>query len=359
MMFALSADLRRYKSVRNSNIEVFRCLLMFLIVLYHYGNECVARGSTSFWSLIFTAFILWHVDGFVAISGWFGIKFSWLKFFRLWGLIVFYWFLGLVYRGFQTVWHLVPNDFYFTGGWFGGTYLALMLFSPILNAGLKSLVAESARKAWYCWGLFAAIIFLGWIPFHLFTCVEASGGGSHTFLTMMFVYVTARMCALTDMSKIRLKWIVLAWIGFFGGVFLTGLPKMYLVYRRTGMADWSRCNWLVGYDAPFVVLMAIATFLFFMCHAKLPQWICRCATFIGPSTFAIYLMHTGNWMTAFVSRPAIEALKERGVHPLFIAFAIAIIVYVACVLVDLVRRGGLQMIKVGARAVIAMCANDK
>lgn len=125
------------------------------------------------------------------------------------------------------------------------------------------------------------------------------------------------------------------------------------------MADWSCCNWLVGYDAPFVVLMAIATFLFFVCYAKLPQWICRCVTFIGPSTFAIYLMHTGNWMTAFVSRPAIEALKERGVHPLFIAFAIAIIVYVACVLVDLVRRGGLQMIKVGARAVITMCANDK
>lgn len=40
------------RSVWNPYIEVFRCLLMFLVVFYHYGNERVASGNTSFWSLI-------------------------------------------------------------------------------------------------------------------------------------------------------------------------------------------------------------------------------------------------------------------------------------------------------------------
>ena len=73
---------------RNGNIEAYRCLLMLLIVQYHYA-ELLYPTSNAFWNILFTAFIFWHVDGFVAISGWFGIRFTWNKFLKLWGMITF------------------------------------------------------------------------------------------------------------------------------------------------------------------------------------------------------------------------------------------------------------------------------
>jgi len=70
------------RSTRSGGVELFRCILMFLIVLYHswyyglFGYEHGAYPIYSYWTLLFSAFILWHVDGFVAISGWFGIRFT-------------------------------------------------------------------------------------------------------------------------------------------------------------------------------------------------------------------------------------------------------------------------------------------
>ena len=58
---------------RDARIEFFRCMLMFGICLLHtVGNS----GHNDYWLSSMLAFC---VDGFVLISGYFGIKFSWKK----------------------------------------------------------------------------------------------------------------------------------------------------------------------------------------------------------------------------------------------------------------------------------------
>lgn len=71
-------------TMRRPEVELFRCVLMFLIVLYHaymhgiFGPEhSIARKT--WWGFLCSSMLVWHVDGFVAISGWFGIRFSFKK----------------------------------------------------------------------------------------------------------------------------------------------------------------------------------------------------------------------------------------------------------------------------------------
>lgn len=64
-------------SVRDNRIEVFRCLMMFGICLLHaitQGGHIVRWADNALHTC---------VVGFVVISGWFGIKFSWGKVFRI------------------------------------------------------------------------------------------------------------------------------------------------------------------------------------------------------------------------------------------------------------------------------------
>lgn len=172
---------------RNGGIEFLRCLLMFLIVFGHSCYYGALPWTKCYWLVALILSIRWHVDSFVAISGWFGIKFRWDKVTRLIGVMVFYSALSWLYSGcFGVV----------TGGWFGGSYLMLMFLAPLINAGVVGLMEKSSRLAWSAWLAFAAGMTLNWLPHHAFSGCAPTGGGSHTLLTMMFVYVTARMVSL-------------------------------------------------------------------------------------------------------------------------------------------------------------------
>ena len=54
--------------LRDANVETFRCILMFIIVLYHCFVHGVFEGDRAYWTVIISPFLMWHVDGFVAIS---------------------------------------------------------------------------------------------------------------------------------------------------------------------------------------------------------------------------------------------------------------------------------------------------
>ena len=133
---------------RNANSEVLRCLLMFLIVLYHCAHFGIYNESRAWWLFPLTTLLLWHVDCFVSISGWFGIRPTLGKFFRLWCVVLFYSLISFAWETFQSG-SFVLGGFSMRGGWFVGVYLALMLTAPILNAAAApclSLDSSSLRQ---------------------------------------------------------------------------------------------------------------------------------------------------------------------------------------------------------------------
>lgn len=338
---------------RNPSIELLRCLTMGLIVGYHCFVHGIYSETHTLWSLFFTTFVCWHVDTFLAISGWFGIKFSWKKIIRLWGLMVFYSLLSLVYGAIWGGKDISMSTFTITGGWFGGTYLALFLLAPMLNKAVQSVVQdEGPDSRWKIWGLFSAIVVLAWLPRRGFSAVAPGGvAGMHGYslMTFVFIYVSVRMlrlsCERNDhwMSRWSSGRLVLTGVCFFIGMFALFLG-MDTVSWLTGHGHLSEIGTIFSsYDAPHVWIMAIAVLLFFVYHVKVPAWLGKIATFCAPSMFGVYLLHdTTSFGHEIFRVPERWLAANTALHPALIILLAAVWTFAFCLMVDLARRAVLK-----------------
>lgn len=335
------------KKVREQGIEFFRCLLMFMIVLYHCTKFGIFSECNEWWMFCFTALLLWHVDGFVAISGWFGIRPTLVKFMRLYGVVLFYSIISFGYVTLKSGSFALRN-FELTGGWFVGAYLALMMIAPILNAAVDGLVAKSKRVFWSAWALAFAMMTLSWIPGHLFSAVAPSGISGGTIFTFGFVYFTAR-----GLKRVIEK-PVPAWIIVYIGTacFLVISVALQVFRSLTGHSlSTISTSKLFSYDSPHLIVMAMLMLLFFAYHVKPSARIGRFFAFCGPSMFAIYLLHGP---CAFGHSLYIEAQKyivsHTALHPVAIIVISAVLVWTFCLIVDLMRRmGGWAMVSIYSR----------
>ncbi len=308
---------------------------MVVIVLHH----CCVHSSltTTLPALLFFALTIPAVDGFVAISGWYGIRFSWHKFLKLWGIIAFY--SVLCYALHPKGWFIV------SGGWFGGSYLALMLFTPLINAGIEAL-AHDKKRLISAWGLYALAITLKWIPTHLMTGVNAAGWGSHTLNTLLFVYVTVRVIRLLDwtwLMRQRLGW----WLIGCAALLLASVPLKYFLWEMLGKSNLNCLGVLIGqgYDMPLVWITAILAFLFFY-KLHVPTRLAKVAAFLGPSMFGIYLFHESAFGSQLYRIPMAYITEHWTGLPNAVNILLCVLITSTTSLgVDLLRRGGLALIK--------------
>lgn len=328
---------------RNSSVELLRILLMLSIVAVHIrpGNKLISF-------FVATAFA-WQVDSFMAISGWYGIKLTWKKFFTLWSQIAFYSILSFSVGRLLFPGEFPISGFRITGAWFGECYLALMLVAPLLNAGIDALCAQGRRIAIAAWGGAALMMTLTWAPVNLMTGVNALGFDNNlSFGIIAFVYVSARFMRQLDIKPVSTKWLVLAIVGYALTILAIGSVKSFADlcrHHNVTMANWS---WLTQYHAPHVWVMALAVFLLFKDHVKIPEWLNKPVLFLSPSMFAVYLIHAatplGNCLRALVVSK-IESAVESDV----LAFLLSVvIVFCASLSIDLLRRG----------CVCLVCANQ-
>ena len=73
-------------------------------------------------------------------------------------------------------------------------------FAVFALLGLQGVLALSKRgigMAWMAWLPVAVCLFLAWFPTHLMTGIDPAGLGGNTVVTLIFVYMTARLLALT------------------------------------------------------------------------------------------------------------------------------------------------------------------
>lgn len=324
---------------RNASVEAFRCLLMALIVTGH----CYCRGlwyaNGALWTLFFTTFIHWHVDAFVGISGWFGIKSTFKKFIRIWALMLFYNIVGCA-----LTWWLYPEVFswpqlFSLGGWFGGCYLALMLIAPLVNAGVEKVVASGRKDAIIAGGGVLLLVAFTWLPGHLLTGVNANGSGQYSFINMLGVYVIARILKEIELEHIGLNKLMLGVAIFALSILFIGGIKSLLQVCRGLPPTAATWDFLALYDAPHYWVMALTMLLIFVWHVHVPEWFGRVCVFIAPSMFPIYLMHE----TTGIGRVGIFKLESFldatwKLHPCVTILITAFSVFSTCLLIDLGRR---------------------
>lgn len=123
----------------NSGVNFLRCLLMFMVVLHH--SICHTSAALNLnWLPLFLVTVP-AVDGFLVISGRYGVRFSWKKVLVISGQIVYYavTLSALSFIFCRLGW--MPRPVIAIGqAWYGVAYLALIFMSPILNAGIEAII---------------------------------------------------------------------------------------------------------------------------------------------------------------------------------------------------------------------------
>lgn len=323
---------------RNANVEVLRCILMFLIVCYHSFLNGPCAASKSVWTYVFTVLTCWHVDGFVAISGWYGIKFRKGKVLSILGHFAFYGVLSCAY----CHWMRIDCDNLFScffGAWFGASYLALMLLAPAINrmfdAGWERFRGRIAAGV----GLIAAALFTSWITGRFGAgMIPVKRFGVQSVLLLAYLYCVARLLRkLFQARKPRLWWLVACMV-----FFVAELPVYHLIdvlhLRMTGVGIHGIGAYFAAFDAPHTVMMAFSLLLLFVYYVRLPQWCANLATRLSPYLFGIYLCHA---TTSFGGRfYAVEdwLVNTVHLHGFFSVLLTAVFIFVVCIGVEMGRK---------------------
>lgn len=293
-------------AMRDNRVELYRISLMFGIVLLHTNAHAVVSYP---W---FGCLLMFCVTGFVFISGYYGVRFSWCKLLKLYG--VAFTCMALVAMAECVGGCLEWKDFaarvfyHVRLTWFLHAYAVLMLVVPLLNAALE-------KRGWE---LPFLILAFGWSYLydigHLRPYVFAAAGfGSHTPLTLAGIYVAARIFRRDDWEKhITTKAII--W----------GIPILILL-AVIGLGR---------YNAPSSFLLAGGLFLLFKRHA--PDW--SFAGLLAPSMFAVYCLHSADPSEAWAS-----LLGGRMGGGLVATLKSATIAFICCVWVDAARRSVLKL----------------
>ncbi len=296
---------------RNPSIELFRVFLMFEIVLMH----SVGFGEHA--SRIVN-FIAPGVAGFAFISGWFGIKFSWKKVVKLYGIGIYaaMVFAALMYfsgmasgltAALAVGWNKLIHGF-----WFLHAYAVMMMLAPLIDSAIDS---EDYRRI-------VPLLFLVWVwgfgrtlPFGDDILPRTAGLDALGGITLAGIYAGARICRRIKIEE-RLPTRLLVFC----------LPFLFLLCG-IGLAD---------NNSPVEFALSAAVLILFS-RIQLPKFLANAVAFLGPSMFSVYLIHTNEFGGRMIN------VLERNFDAIMphYAFGIvltAIILFFGAMALDLPRR---------------------
>lgn len=282
---------------RESNIELLRLMVMAFIVLHHFIFHGLGQYRymafneeplLSPWQInlafIADSFLIAAVNVFVLISGYFSIKFKAKSFVKLlaitsfFAMLCFSYFIatngpiggviGSVLRVFQRGIFVITNQTY----WFIQLYFILMFLSGPINIYVEN---SSKKSLLSTIGILAFInIYIGWI--HQVDFVK----DGYNILNFVMLYLIGRYIKLYHNVELSKRTDVLIYLV---SSIITACYACALF--RTGKNPYlAFC-----YNSPFVIISAIAIFIFF---SKL-HFSNKAINYLASSCLAIYLMQDG------------------------------------------------------------------
>lgn len=307
---------------RDERFDFLRCILMLGVCVLHSLNQydCEHWRYGSMW--------YWCVDGFVFISGWFGISFRLSKIVRLYSVALW---CAIVVRMVGGEQYGVMNTL--QSYWFLHAYLFMMLMAPIIESAIEYVAPKGRRVCVTVFAPFVLLVF-GWsylANFCAFNMVPHTPGlGASTGLSLLGIYSIARILKKTDaLLSLRMSGLLLICVAV--SVFLLGVIN---------------CNL---YNSPSTLLLTILTFVLVL---RLPKMSGKVWKAIAPSMFPVYLLHTNGFVFGKI-KDWVDGVVATGC-PRCIAFAaVALGIFLSCVGIDVIRR---SVVCISARIVDIVCA---
>lgn len=337
---------------RNAALDVLRCLLMFGVVLQHTFAMCKYGGE-----IAYSSYIVWDclthpsVDGFTSISGWFGVRCTLRKLYRLACLIFFcgcaHWLvyqLGQAICGklFAAKFGLQMQDIPFRYEcfryWYLGAYIKLMLLTIVLNPAFDFL----ARIKKY-WTVIVLLLVVGlsylstlWIPWP-----------GHSPRTVIFIYIVIRLAQILGLKRAMQESRTFRVSAFC----VLGALILFLVFdalcHKYGIAGWTKLGLRFGdyADPPIVLTGLFLVACFSVVKFSEKSRLVRLCSFIAPSMISVYMLHWNFTISFFKPIPQV-LLGTFPNLPVVLAFLpCAIAIFAICVLMDVLRRRILDVLK--------------
>ena len=303
---------------RDANIELYRCLLTFGIVILHtigfYGKG---------WHWLSSAFV-WCVPGFVFITGYFGVRFSLGRIAKLYGVCLWCFPVSILVgycvsaSGQMGDW-ILDSWRAFMGNWFVHAYAGLLMIVPLADAALKSAVEEGRCceiKDYYRFFPFLFFVFV-WSFLSNYNCVMRflPKAPSCSVLTLLGTYIIARIfraCKYEERISTTLAWIVF-------------VVCIALAMLRIGK-----------FNSPISIGITIASFVLVK-RIRIPRRLSEAAIWMGPSMFSVFLIHANKWCLGSM-RGYVDSIVSYGLPFPFAFIIVAGGIFVGGLLLDLPRR---------------------
>ena len=323
-----SKKLLKSQQPRDAAIELYRCLLAFGIVLIHSNQK-------PFFVIEHTYMLEWCVNGFIFITGYYGIRYRFNKLLFL--FVTAYISAGVSYLLFTplsgdqiTAISCIKYAAYNGGDyWFVGSYAVLLLLSPAINEILEK---HCDIKQWKWWlpvmilGLWSWAIdwrfhrVFEWIlPQYDLGFGRTLGMGAFSPITLILCYIGARFCHKYQDSKI-----------FKNKLLLLAIMVVLIPFVSLGFG-------LSRYSSPFAFTIAACGFFLFK-GIKLPNYIGKFFIFLAPSMLGVYLIHCTDIGLSFMSKCELYLIETHHYPRLISCFITAGAIFFLTLCCDMVRR---------------------
>ena len=338
------------KVARQSNIELLRSILMFMVIVLHYNNPQMGGGfayatgaSMRFLQLAETLSVC-AVNCFVLISAYFlsGVsRRSVKKAASLLGMVIGYRLLGYAlqvcltgvpFRLKTLIGCFIPNN------WFVILFCVLYYISVYINPLFDALEKKQLQQC----VLLCLVFFVVYPTFLeggisiLTGSAEIPGIGTvtmngsadgYTIVNFVVLYLIGGYLRKYPVSFTQLQCIVIFGIVTICNFVLGMFSSVYTSYSNL-----------------FVVIQAVTLFLIFLkCDMKYYPIV----NFISKSAFGIYLWHTSSFMIVdFWGYFQIPKYCRQGLGSAMLHLILSCLaMYLACLMVDIIRRYTFSLVR--------------
>lgn len=319
---------------RDINIELFRIILMLMIVTLHYlghggilDSINISDGKKYYFVWFLEVFSYIGVDGFVIISGFYLVtsKFKISKLLTLFLQVTFissaiYFTLVALDRIPLNYNNLIDALFpVFTGWyWFPTSYIALYCLFPFLNIIIHSI----SKREMQILVILTSLMFCAWNAFFPKLVLVNTDKG-YNVVWFICLYLFAAYLRLYWDFKIN-KWLYL---------FVYILCCTFVFYKKCQGNDA-----FLSYISIPIVIAALSLFLFFKeVHIKY-LLLCKIIAWISPLTFGVYLISDNRWVRQYLYTKILHTTSFAHSSSLIYVTPLSVIlIFIVCMLIDKVR----------------------
>ena len=297
---------------RHLGIELLRVLSMGMIVLHHlltWGGLLFAfpkLSATDTALRLLNAFANCAVNVYALITGYVGSRLRPARLLRQWLQVVF---TGLAATLAASLFAPVDGSLFLKAllpvsleeYWYFSAFFGLMLLTPLLNAALNGLSKRQMGLS------LMGCVFLFSLMLPSNTVLRLNGGYHVGWLCVLYLLGgwLRRYAALEERNgwqKPALTYVLcvlLAW----------GWEIFALWHGRKGVSLPLHSEWLLDYSSPAMALAAVCLLALF---ARMRPRGCvgRLATWAGPLTFGVYLIHDNPALRESLLKMRLESFNQ-------------------------------------------------